>query len=126
MNRKKLPPLSRAETEVLTLLWDLGQGTVQEVCEKLPASRPIAYATVQTLLRRLEKKGYVTHEIEGKAHVFAPAVRRDDVIQTSVADFVDQLFGGNPIPLMLHLADHSRLSAADIERLKKLIDKDPA
>ena len=61
------PPLSPAETEILRLVWELGAGTVQQVCEKLPPDREIAYATVQTLLRRLEKKGYVSHTVQGKA-----------------------------------------------------------
>ncbi len=124
MGRKKLAPLSRAETEILTLLWDPGHGTVQQVCESLPHGRRITYATVQTLLRRLEKKGYVTHEVEGKAHVFKPVVGRDDVLRRSVSDFVDRLFGGDPVPLMLRLADHAQLSRGDVERLKKLISKD--
>jgi predicted transcriptional regulator len=126
MGKKTRSPLSRAETEVLTLLWHLGRGSVQNVCASLPASRKITYATVQTLLRRLEKKGYITHETEGKAHIFKPLAKREDVIQKSVADFVDRLFGGDPIPLMLHLADHTKLSAGDIERLKGLISGDEA
>ncbi|MGC4121557.1 MAG: BlaI/MecI/CopY family transcriptional regulator [Myxococcales bacterium] len=124
MARNTRPSLSRAETEVLALLWDLGRGSVQEVCDRLPLSRDIRYATVQTLLRRLEKKGYIGHDIEGKAHIFKPLAKRQDVIQASVSDFVDRLFGGDPIPLMLHLADHAKLGAADIKRLKGLISKD--
>ncbi len=124
MGRKKLPPLSPSETEILRLLWGLGRGTVQQVSETLPASRKIAYATVQTLLRRLEKKGYVTHEVVGKAHVFIPAADRQDVLEKSVSDFVDRLFGGDPMPLVLHLVDHSKLSSKDIERLKKMLGKD--
>ena len=124
MSRKRLPKLSPAETEILRLVWQPGRATVQQVCDKLPAKRRIAYATVQTLLRRLEKKGYVTHEAKGKAHVFRPAAKREDVIKRTVGDFVDRLFGGDPVPLMLHLADHSDLSADDVERLKELIDKD--
>ena len=57
MTRKNLPALSPSETEILRLVWQLEKATVQEVCEKLPAKRKITYATVQTLLRRLEKKG---------------------------------------------------------------------
>lgn len=120
-----LPALSPGETEILALLWQLGRGTVQQVCNKLPAERQkIAYATVQTLLRRLEKKGYVIHEVKGKAHVFVPAARREDVISRAVGDFVDRLFGGDPVPLLLHLARYGKLDAQDIERLRKLTDKD--
>lgn len=116
-----LSPLSPAETEVLRLVWQLESATVQQICDALPTDRGIAYATVQTLLRRLEKKGYVRHKTKGKAHVFYAAVKRDKVVKQTVVDFVERLFGGDPLPLMLHLADHSDLKPADIDRLKKLI-----
>jgi BlaI family transcriptional regulator, penicillinase repressor len=116
-----LPSLSPAETEILRLVWQLQSATVQEVCEALPNDRDIAYATVQTLLRRLEKKGYVRHKSIGKAHVFSAAVQQEKVVSQTVAEFVERLFGGDPLPLMLHLADNSKLEAKDIERLRKSI-----
>ncbi len=118
-----MPALSPAETQVLRILWLLGNGTVQQVHDKLPADRQIAYATVQTLLRRLEAKGYIAHNTEGRAHVFSPAIKQADVISRTVGDFVERLYGGDPIPLMMHLADSAALDAADIKRLKKLINK---
>ena len=123
MTQKKLPALSPSETEILRLVWQLDKATVQDVCDKLPAKRKIAYATVQTLLRRLEKKGYLNHRIRGKAHVFFPAVKREHVIKRSVGDFLDRLFGGDPIPLMQYLAEHRKISSDDIEELKRLINK---
>jgi predicted transcriptional regulator len=120
---KKLPALSPAETEILRLVWQLDKASVQEVCDSLPATRKIAYATVQTLLRRLEKKGYLKHHIRGKAYVFFPAVKQEAVIKRSVSDFLNRLFGGDPIPLMQYLAEHGEIKANDIERLKCLIDK---
>jgi predicted transcriptional regulator len=124
MGKKELPAaLSAAETEVLRLVWDLGFATVQNVCDALPRDREVAYATVQTLLRRLEKKGYVSHKIDGKAHVFSAAVKQDDVIKRTVGDFVERLFGGDVRPLMMHLAGQSDLNEKDIERLRKLIEK---
>ncbi len=123
MVRENLPALSPSETEILRLVWQLEKATVQEVCEKLPAKRRITYATVQTLLRRLEKKGYLKHAVSGKAHVFSAAVEREHVVKRSVGDFLDRLFGGDPIPLMQYLAEHGRISADDIENLKRLTDK---
>ena len=123
MTLKKLPALSPSETEILRLVWQLDKATVQDVCEKLPAKRKIAYATVQTLLRRLEKKGYLKHRIRGKAHVFFAAVKSENVIKRSVNDFLDRLFGGDPIPLMQYLAEHGKIDASDIEKLKRLADK---
>lgn len=123
MTRKNLPALSPSETEILRFVWQLDKATVQEVCEKLPAKRKITYATVQTLLRRLEKKGYLKHAVNGKAHVFSAAVKREHVVKRSVGDFLDRLFGGDPIPLMQYLAKHGTISADDIEKLKRLTSK---
>ncbi len=123
MTRYKLPALSPSETEILRLVWKSDKATVQDVCDNLPAARKIAYATVQTLLRRLEKKGYLKHQIQGKAHVFCPAVKQAAVIKRSVGDFLNRLFGGDPIPLMQYLAEHGKIKTDDIERLKCLIDK---
>ena len=123
MTRKNLPALSPSETEILRLVWHLEKATVQEVCDKLPPHRKIAYATVQTLLRRLERKGYLKHRNRGKAHVFFASAKREHVIKKSVGDFLDRLFGGDPIPLMQHLAEHGKLDADDIEKIKQLVEK---
>jgi predicted transcriptional regulator len=120
---KQSPALSSAETEILRFVWQLEAVTVQEICDAISKVRPVHYATVQTLLRRLEKKGYVHHELKGKAHLFSAAIKRDEVVKRTVGDFVERLFGGDPLPLMLHLADQTDLNATDIERLKSLINK---
>ena len=123
VTRRKLPAVSPAETEILRIVWQLDKATVQQVCDNLPAKRKITYATVQTLLRRLEKKGYIKHRTRGKAHVFFPAVKAEAVIKSSVGDFLERLFGGDPVPLMQYLAEHGKINAEDIEKLKQLIDK---
>lgn len=123
MTKRKLRAMSPAETEILRLVWQLGQATVQQVCDLLPHKRKIVYKTVQTLLRRLENKGYIKHKIKGKAHVFFPAVEREDVVKRTVLDFLDKLFGGDPRPLMQFLAEDGKIDAEDIKRLRKLIEK---
>lgn len=124
MTKRQLQAMSPAETEILRLVWQIGQATVQQVCEQLPPRRNIAYKTVQTLLRRLEEKGYLRHRIKGKAYVFSPAIKREDVVKRTVLDFLDRLFAGDPRPLMQFLAEDGRIDADDIERLKKLIDRE--
>jgi len=115
--------MSPAETEILRLVWQRGEATVQQIHGALPAGRKVAYKTVQTLLRRLEEKGYLTHKTEGKAHVFCPAVKREAVVKRTVLDFLDRLFGGDPRPLMHFLAQEGRIDAKDVEELRKLIDE---
>lgn len=123
MPKKKMIPTSPAETEILRIVWQLKEATVEQVLENLPAKRNIQYATVQTLLRRLRKKGYIKHFQKGRAHVFYPAVKSEVVIKRSITDFVDRLFGGSPVPLMQYLAEHGKISAKDLDNLKKLINK---
>jgi BlaI family penicillinase repressor len=123
MTKQKLRAMSPAETEILRLVWQLKDATVQQIRDQLPRNRKIAYKTVQTLLRRLENKGYLKHRTEGKAHVFYPAIKRDRVVKRTVVDFLDRLFGGDPRPLMQFLAEDGHINANDVERLKKLIDK---
>jgi BlaI family penicillinase repressor len=123
MGRGKLRAMSPAETEILRLVWQLGVANVQQIQETLPAHRTVTYKTVQTLLRRLEKKGYLKHRMEGKAHVFCPAVKQEAVVKRTVLDFVDRLFGGDPRPLMQFLVREGHVDAQDIEELRGLIDE---
>jgi len=123
MPKQKLRAMSPAETEILRLVWQLEGATVQQILDLLSAKRKIAYKTVQTLLRRLENKGYLKHKIRGKAHVFLPAIKRERVIKRTVLEFVDRLFGGDPRPLMQFLAEDGHIDAKDIKRLRKLIEK---
>ena len=123
MAENKRPAMSAAETEVLRLVWESQQATVQQVYDALPPNRRVTYVTIATLLRRLEEKGYLKHRVHGKAFVYAPAAKKEDVIRRTISDLVERLFGGNPVPLMQHLAQHSGISDEDIERLKELAKK---
>jgi len=123
MAKSKRPAMSPAETEILRLVWQCREATVQEVYDALPSNRKVTYVTVATLLRRLEEKGYLKHRVRGKAFIYAPAAKKEDVIRRTIGDLVERLFGGNPVPLMQHLALHSGITDEDIERLKKLAKK---
>jgi len=123
MTKKPIAPISRGEAELMRLLFQLGSATVQQVLDALPKDRRISYATVQTVLRRLEKKGYVNHTNKGKAHVFSSVVPREKVISSAVNWIVERLFDGDPVPLVQHLAQHGKITADDIEKLKELITK---
>jgi BlaI family penicillinase repressor len=123
MGKKKLKAMSPTETEILRLVWQLKEATVQEIRDQLPAGRMLAYNTVQTLLWRLEQKGYLKHHYKGRAHVFSPLVEREEVIKTTVRDFLGRLFGGDPKPLVQFLAEDGKIDEEDIKRLRQLIDK---
>ena len=111
MTRRKRPAMSPAETEVLRLVWESKKATVQQVYDALPAKR------------RLEEKGYVKHRVQGKAFVYTSATKKEEVINRTIGDLVQRLFGGNPVPLMQHLALHSEITDEDIETLRDLAKK---
>jgi predicted transcriptional regulator len=123
MAKKDLPPLSPTETEILRTVWQLDKAAVQEVYENFPKKRKISFTTVQTLLRRLEKKGYLKHRVRGNANIYYAAVNMESVLKRTVNDFLERVFGGDPIPLMLHLAKHGKLTTKDIKKLIKLIEE---
>ena len=123
MTKKKLRAMSPTETEILRLVWELNEATVQEIRDQLPSDRSLAYNTVQTLLCRLEQKGYLKHHLKGRAHVFSPLVKPQEVIRTTVRDFLGRLFGGDPKPLVQFLAEDGKIDEEDIKRLRQLIDK---
>jgi predicted transcriptional regulator len=123
MTKKKLRAMSPTETEILRLVWELNEATVQQIRDQLPSDRSLAYNTVQTLLCRLEQKGYLKHHLKGRAHVFSALVKPREVIKTTVRDFLGRLFGGDPKPLVQFLAEDGKLDEEDIKRLRELIKK---
>ena len=86
--------LGDRELDVMAVLWEVGDGTVAEVREKLPAD--LAYTTVLTILRTLEDKGFITHLTEGKAHRYLPAVSQDLAGKSVLARVLDKVFAGSP------------------------------
>ena len=107
--------LGDRELDVMSVLWDLGSGTVAEVREQLPAE--LAYTTVLTILRNLEAKGLVSHEAEGKAHRYSPRVAQRAARKSAVAHIIDKLFHGSPEQLLAHLVEERTLGAEDLRRL---------
>jgi predicted transcriptional regulator len=117
------PVLTRAESEVMQALWDLGQGTVQQVLDRL--GRDLAYTTVLTVVRILEQKGYLSHVPHpdgGRAHLFRPTVEPAKARRRHVRDLVDRLFGGHPETLVAGLLEDEALSREDLEALRLKID----
>lgn len=119
-------PISDAELELLKVLWALGSGTVSDVMRGLKAARKRrtpAYTTVQTLLGRLARKGFVTSEKVGRAFVFAPAVRQDELLGRELQDVADRVCDGLATPLMLALVERHRFSPADVQAMRAMLDR---
>jgi predicted transcriptional regulator len=117
------PALSKAEMEVVRVVWNLGEATVRQACDAFPAQRNIDFTTVQTYLRRLETKGYLRAKRQGRALVYRPRVRPDDVIRDTVGDLVNRLFDGQTIPLLHHLIRDRSIGKEEIQELRAMIDQ---
>ena len=111
------------ELEVMQVLWARGSATVAEVREALEDE--MAYTTVLTVLRRLEEKGYVTHEEEGRAHRYLPAIEPQAARESALERLVSRLFHGSPELLLTHLVSSRKLSAEERRRLRELVDDPP-
>ena len=117
------PALSKAEMEIARIVWDHQSATVRQVLESLPPGREIDYKTVQTFLRRLEAKGYLSSRRQGRSLVYTARVRPSQVIRETVKDFVRRLFDGEPLPLVEHLIREQDLNQTEIQRLRKMLDE---
>jgi BlaI family penicillinase repressor len=116
---KKTSRLTRFELEIMDVLWPLGEASVREVRDALPADRRPAYTTVQTIVQRLELKGAVRRSRKvGNALMFEPLITRKSAYRRLIDEFLD-LFGGSAQPVLAHLIESGRLTLEDIKDLEK-------
>jgi predicted transcriptional regulator len=119
---KKLPPLPKSELEIARVVWGLGDATVRQVVETLPAERELDFWTVQTYLRRLKDKGYLEVRKDGRNNVYSAAVDPDRVIGAWFDDTIERLFDGRAIPAFQHLIEERGITDDEIDELQSVLD----
>lgn len=107
---------------MMRVLWDRGRATVGEVVEGIPGREKPAYNTVLTILRILERKGYVTHEKDGRAHVYVPLIDRAQARRGALSHLLSRFFDDSPELLVLNLLEHDRVDADELRRVRELLD----
>ena len=112
--------LYERELDVMEVLWERGSATVAEVRAAL--ADEMAYTTVLTVLRRLEEKGFVAHDEEGRAHRYRPLVERAQARESALERLTKKLFQGSPELLLTHLVSQKKLSEAELRRLRDLVE----
>lgn len=120
MARKQSLTLTEAELPIMEIIWNKGSAAVTDVVEGMPDSQ-VAYNTVLTTLRILERKGYVRHTKEGRAFVYHAVVARGDASRKAVRNLVKRFFQNSPELLILNLLEDEQLDQTELDRLKKLI-----
>jgi predicted transcriptional regulator len=111
--------LTDREAEVMQVLWEHGPSVVAEVRDHLPDD--LAYTTVLTILRTLETKGYVSHEEEGRGHRYFSTVKEQAARKSALSHLTSKLFKGSTELLFAHLVSDSKLTPAQIKRMRKLL-----
>jgi predicted transcriptional regulator len=112
--------LTKAEEQVMQVLWKLGKAFVKDIIEKLPEPKP-AYNTVSTIVRILEKKGFVSHRAYGKTHEYYPAVSKDDYKEKFLKSFLKRYFGNSFQEMVSFFAGDHDISLRELEEIQKLL-----
>lgn len=121
---KRPPTLPDSELDVLKVLWEKGQGTVRDLLGVLhEAGKPWSYATVATLLDRLEQKGMVASDRREQAFVYRPTITAQEVRRKRVDHLVEKLYQGEPGLLVMHLLKAHPLDADQASQVRALLDE---
>lgn len=119
----RVSELGHVQLQIMRILWEKGQATAREILDAMNENKRIADSTVRTLLRRLEKKGAVTHDVDHRTFIFRPLVQPERVQETATRVFIDRLFDGSAAGLVSYLLRHEHISREDIERIRRQINE---
>src|SRR6187397_2812924 len=123
MARRRSPTLTDAESRVMSVVWQRETATVGDVVAALRQDRVVTYSTVQTMLRILETKGYVTHEKVARAFVYRPLVDKRQARRRALRHLVSRLFEGSTTLLVLNVLEDEGIDPVERQRLKRLIEQ---
>jgi predicted transcriptional regulator len=118
----KSPTLTEAELRLMDVLWQEGPSTVQQVLELLPKKSPLAYNSVLTTIRILEKKGYVRHIKDGRAHIYRPLVEREEASRSEIRHLANRFFKNSHEMLALNILEERGVDADELNRLRQLLE----
>lgn len=115
--------LTKAEEQVMQILWKIEKGFVKDIIDSMPKPKP-AYNTVSTIVRILEKKGFVGHNAYGKTHEYYPLVSKKDYSGKFLKGFVKNYFGNSYRQMVSHFAREENLSIEEMESIIKLLSNE--
>lgn len=115
--------LTEAELRIMEVLWAQGSGTVQQVLDWLPAKPALAYNSVLTTIRILERKGYVEHAKDGRAHIYKPLLERKDATRSEIRHLMSRFFRDSHEELVLNILEDRGLDSEELEQLRKILQR---
>jgi predicted transcriptional regulator len=121
MPPKRSNTLTEAELRIMRILWERGESLVSELVAALPEKNPLAYTSVLTTVRIMERKGYVRHRQEGRAFVYSARIAEHEASRSEVRHMLHRFFGNSRERLLLTLLDDEDVSPDELQRLKAAI-----
>lgn len=118
--------LTEAELRVMNVLWMKRSGTVQEVLDSVEQKPALAYNSILTTIRVLEKKGYLKHLKDGRAHVYMPVVGQQEATRSEIRHLVGRFFKNSHADLVLNLLEDQGIEAEELVRLRQMLDRSTA
>ncbi|MEZ4827457.1 MAG: BlaI/MecI/CopY family transcriptional regulator [Bacteroidia bacterium] len=119
MELKLLTPL---ELKVMNILWGMKKAFVKDIIAKWPENSEPAYNTISTIVRILEEKGYVGHDSQGRSHQYYPLITKSKYQKRLISNVLDNVFSGSLTGMVSSLLDNEKISADELNELKRLID----
>lgn len=119
----KTPGFSRLQLRIMQVLWQQKRASAREITDALNKLEPIAHSTVQTLLRRLELRGAVAHDVDNITFMYYPLVKNKNVVKNSVQDIIDRLFGGSAHGMVSYLVSNRYVTPEELKDLTELPEK---
>jgi predicted transcriptional regulator len=117
--------LTEAELRIMNVLWEMGSGTVQQVLDSITQTPTLAYNSVLTTIRVLERKGYLGHLKDGRAHVYTPLVGQQEAKRSEIRHLVSRFFKNSQEQLVLNLLEDQGIEQEEVDRLREmLVQKD--
>ena len=118
--------LTEAELRIMNVLWGKGSGTVQQVLDSITQTPALAYNSVLTTIRVLERKGYLKHLKDGRAHVYTPLVGKKEATRSEIRHLVGRFFRNSHEQLVLNLLEDQGIGAEELARLRQMLDRKDA
>jgi BlaI family transcriptional regulator, penicillinase repressor len=113
--------LGRLELQIMNVVWEKGKATVHDVKEALGTGRKPAYSTILTVMRNIEAKGYLEHDIENRTFIYRPAVSQRAVRHSILDDLLERLFEGSPFLLVNSLVEQKKISEEELNQIQQVI-----
>ena len=118
--------LTEVELEFMDVVWDQGEATARDVLDALYETKKPAESTVRTMLRIMERKGYLTHRVEGRTYIYRPALDRDEATRQVIrhlADRISKISKGSADPLVKRILEVEEISSEELEEIKRWIEE---